>query len=206
MSILVYVGANRGISLSRLFRDYDYVYAFEPDPEIFIELYKSYSTYPWVTLVNAACSTYAGREDFYIYPNRVSSSLAPVADGIPTDELLAKTEVNVINLFDYLLERRINYIDYLVSDCQGSDLTILKTLKPLINSKSINRIMVETHNSNKDLYSGLSNGFDGFKTLLEANYEIEHVYLGRLDGQEVLESEIPHDEYEWDTVWKVKDA
>ena len=37
MSTLVYVGANYGNSLWNMIQDYDQVYAFEADPEIFSE-------------------------------------------------------------------------------------------------------------------------------------------------------------------------
>lgn len=45
--------------------------------------------------------------------------------------------------------------------------------------------------------------FDGFKNILNQNYEFIYGSLGRLDDLIVSENEIPADEYEWDSLWTV---
>lgn len=201
---LVYIGANLGYSLGIIAEQYDRVYAFEPYPEIFNGLISRLGHMNNITFVNAACADEVGKHNFYVYPNLVSSSLAPIAEGVPTDNLYEIIEVPTINLFDYLSDIGVTYIDTYISDCQGSDLTVLKTLKPYINNRAIGEIMCETHNDKLNLYSGLDNRFQGFKDLLDENYKIDCLRLGRLDSLEINESQLPADEYEWDTIWSLK--
>ena len=75
MKTLVYVGANVGMSLWHIFQEYDQVYVFEPDPEMFEQLKRKYKQFEWVTLINAAGSLEDGKATFYITNNRVASSL-----------------------------------------------------------------------------------------------------------------------------------
>lgn len=207
MKTLVYIGANVGSSLSGMVHKYDRVYAFEPDPELFETLSRNLSKHSWVTLVNAACSNTDGKQDFYVTPNRVSSSLADVTEyekqnGCPN--YLKKITVKTINLKKFLKENNVDYIDYYLSDTQGSDLNILKTIKNFVDDKKISELFIETHGNNWILYEGLDNRFDGFKEILSQNYEFIHASLGRLHGKIVSEKEIPEDEREWDSYWRLK--
>jgi FkbM family methyltransferase len=207
MTTLVYVGTNVGNSLWEIFDKYDSVYAFEADPEIFIQLNRRFKQFEWVTLVNAACSEFDGEQDFYVTPNRVSSSLADASSyekesGCP--EILKKITVKTINLGKYLKDNNVKYIDYYLSDIQGSDLNVLKTIKDFIDSKNIGELFLETHGNKIFIYDNLYNQFDGFKEILSENYEFVHASLGRLNGQLVSENEIPEGEKEWDSYWKLK--
>ena len=208
MSTLVYVGANVGSTLWTIFDKYDSVYVFEPDPEMFSELKKRFNQFEWVTLVNAACSEKKGKAQFFITPNRVSSSLSVVSTSTHDENHpqrdFKEIEVDTINLSEYLTEEGVEYIDYYLSDAQGSDLNILKTLKPFIDDKKIGEMYIETHGNGLYLYDELDNQFDGFKELLGENYKFEHASLGRLSGKIVEEDDIPEGEYEWDSVWSVK--
>lgn len=209
MTTLVYVGANIGTSLWNIFDQYDEVYAFEPDPEIFEVLYKKYRHFEWVTLVNAACGNKVDKTKFYVTPNRVSSSFGIVSTSTHPEDHSERNyreiEVDVINLFDYLSEKNVDYIDRYVSDAQGSDLNILKTMKKYIDEKRIGSMFIETHGNGLYLYDDLNNQFDGFKELLNENYEFQYASLGRLNDKIVSERDIPEGEYEWDSEWAVKD-
>lgn len=208
MKTLIYVGANTGDSLWSIFNGYDRVYAFEPDPEIFKTLSSKYKQFDWVTLVNAACGDKKSKEKFFVTPNRVSSSMGIVSSSTHDEDhpqrKYMEIEVDVINLYDYLVDNQVEYIDYYISDAQGSDLNILKTLKLFIDNKKIEKLFIETHGNNLFLYDGLNNQFDGFKELLYKNYNFIHASLGRLGGKIVKENEIPENEYEWDSYWEVK--
>lgn len=208
MTTLVYVGANTGDSLWHIFNQYDNVYAFEPDPEIFEVLNKKFRQFEWVTLVNAACGQEKGTAKFYVTPNRVSSSMSVVSTSTHDEDhpqrKYREIEVNVINLYEYLIEEGVDYIDYYVSDAQGSDLNILKTITNFVNEKKINQLYIETHGNGLYLYDGLNNQFNEFKELLSENYDFEYASLGRLGGKIVSEQDIPEGEYEWDSAWKVK--
>lgn len=208
MTTLVYVGTNVGNSLWEMFDKYDSVYAFEADPEMFVNLNRRFKQFEWVTLVNAACSEFDGEQDFYVTPNRVSSSLSDVS--LAEKELgcvpfLKKIIVKTINLSNYLKLNSINEIETYVSDIQGSDLNVLKTLKnDFIDTKKIKQIFVETHGNGFELYAGLDNQFDGFKTMLVDNYNFIHASLGSRNGKIVEEKDIPFGEKEWDSYWEVK--
>lgn len=120
MSTLVYVGANCGNSLWNMIQDYDRVYAFEADPEIFENLNRRFRQFEWVTLVNAACADEKGKAKFYITPNRVSSSLSTVSSTTHDEDhpqrQYREIEVNTINLYEYLLEEGVDFIDFYQSD------------------------------------------------------------------------------------------
>lgn len=205
MTTLVYVGANTGNSLWGIFDKFDKVYAFEPDPEMFQILNKKYRQFDWVTLINAACSSSDGEADFYITPNRVSSSLSNVnIEKYGGDSAFKVVKVKTINLAEYLKDNNVEYIDHYYSDCQGSDLNILKTIKEYINDKRIGELFIETHGDNIEIYDGLNNQFGGFKELLSENYEFVHASLGSQNGRMVQENDIPKGEKEWDSYWRLK--
>ena len=206
MKTLVYVGANVGSSLWSIFDKFDSVYVFEPDPEMFSTLKQRYKQFEWVTLVNAACSDSDGEKDFYITPNRVSSSLSDVdVETYGGTGSFKKIRVNTINLSDFLKKEKVDFIDFYYSDCQGSDYTVLSTMKSFIDDKKIHQLFVETHGDGIFLYKGLDNQFSNFKELLSDNYEFVHASLGRLNGKIVNESDIPEGEYEWDSLWHVRE-
>ena len=205
MSTLVYIGTNEGNSLWGIFAKFDKVYAFEPNPEVYKILRRRFRQFEWVTLINAACSTEDGETDLYVTPNLVSSSLSDVnTEKYGGDAASKKVTVKTLNLNNYLKKEGVDVIDLYYSDCQGSDLLILKTIQEYVDNKKIGQLYIETHGDGVELYKGLDNQFSGFKKVLSDNYKFEHASLGRLNGAIKLESEIPDDELEWDSLWSVK--
>jgi FkbM family methyltransferase len=206
MSTLVYIGTNEGDGLSEYIDLYDQVYAFEPDPEIFKILVDRFKDKTHAKFINCACSDTAGVKTLYVTENRHSTSLSELSDyslthGFSGGKSSFKTfEVNCVNLKDFFEENQINYIDTLITDCQGSDLSILKTIKSYIDDKKISEFFCETHAVSVELYSGLNNQFLGFKELLSENYEVKDFYL---DGKLVSKDGEPF--VEWDTHWILKD-
>jgi FkbM family methyltransferase len=174
---------------------------------MFEKLNRRFKQFEWVTLINAACSFEDGETSLYVTPNRVSTSLADVTEyekqnGCP--DYLKKITVKTVNLKKFLEDNEVDYIDYYLSDTQGSDLNILKTIKEFVDEKKIGELFIETHGNDWILYEGLYNKFEGFKKILSKNYEFVHASLGRLQGKVVSESEIPEDEREWDSYWRLK--
>jgi FkbM family methyltransferase len=231
MSTLIYIGANDGYTLWNLFDKFDKVYAFEPDPEVFSVLNKKFRQFESVTLVNAACSEFNGKSKFYVTNNRVASSLGSPSEEFQRDYLnrgapasvFSEIEVDTINLGEYLKNERVEFIDLYYSDCQGSDLNILKTMKEFIDDKKIGELFIETHGDNSEIYIGLNNQFRGFKKILEKNYEFVHACMGsygqgnaspsrvELDGKVVSEEHVLDvsdwgvSNPEWDSYWKLKE-
>ena len=205
MSTLVYIGANQGNSLWRIFDKFDKVYAFEPNPEVYDVLRKRFQQFEWVKLVNAACSKEDGETDLYVTPNIVSSSLSDVnTEKYGGEAASKKVTVKTLNLNNYLKEEGVETIDLYYSDCQGSDLSVLKTIQEYLDNKVIRQLYIETHGDGVELDNGLHNQFSGFKKILSENYKFEYASLGRLDGERKMESEIPDNELEWDSFWSVK--
>lgn len=231
MTTLVYIGANNGYTLWSLFDKFDKVYAFEPDPEVFSELNSKFRQFEWVTLVNAACSHSNGKSKFYVTNNKVASSLGNPSEEFQNDYLnrgapasvFSEILVDTINLGDYLKKEGVEFIDLYYSDCQGSDLTILKTMKEFVDDKKIGELFIETHGDNSEIYVGLDNQFSGFKNILEKNYQFIHACMGsygagnaspsrvKLDGQVVTEEYVSDvsdwgvSNPEWDSYWKLKE-
>jgi FkbM family methyltransferase len=206
MSTLVYIGTNEGESLKEYVDSYDKVYAFEPDPEIFNKLVDNFKDKDNILFVNAACSDTSGFKTLYVTENRHSTSLSELSNyslthGFSGGKSSFKTfNVFCVNLYDYFVENKIDYVDTLITDCQGSDLSILKTIKSYIDNKQIGELFCETHANAVELYSGLDNQFDGFKDLLFENYEVKDFYL---DGKLMSKQGEPF--VEWDTHWVLKD-
>jgi FkbM family methyltransferase len=141
---LIYIGANAGCSLANYIDKFEKIYAFEPDPEMFKILTDKYSKINNVKLINAACSLEDGEADLYITLNRVSTSLADLSNAekkLGSPEAIKIIKIKTINLNKFLKENNIEYIDYYLSDAQGSDLNILKTITEYIENKKNKRII-----------------------------------------------------------------
>jgi FkbM family methyltransferase len=215
---LVYCGTNNGNSLRALARQYETIYAFEPDPEMFAMCKGIMDGISGAHIFNLACSDKNGKATLYITPNRVATSLGESAAiwcpaGTPyggdtgryhpNDKSIKQVEVETINLGEFLKAKGVDTIDYYVSDCQGSDLTILRTMGDYLSQKKIKKLHLETF-ADVQLYEGLDNKFSGFKAILEPNYQIEAIVLGRIGQIVTDEKDIPAEELEWDTTWAVK--
>ena len=212
MKTLIYVGANRGFGLYRLLqkRQFDVIYAFEPDPEMFEQLKTNYSNVPQITCINAACSKETGPKTLYITENRVSSSLSDVnmsnqeqfgghSGGKPA---FKTTEIHSVNLKEFCMINNIKHIDMLVTDCQGSDYEILTTMKEFIDEKRIDELFCETHQDGVEMYVGLDNTFSQFKSILGENYKVSHFSA---DGHHIDANNLTelNKHMEWDTSWKL---
>jgi FkbM family methyltransferase len=215
MKTLVYVGANAGYGLYNTLMNssirFDKIYAFEPDPEIYKILKENFKNFLNINTINAGCSDQSGTKTLYVTENRVSSSLADVnmnnqnevgghSGGKPA---FKQVDVNIINLYDFCEQNNIKEIDLLVTDCQGSDYTILKTMEPLLKERKIKNLFCETHRDGFEIYNGLDNSFSKFKELLNENYEIDF-FMADINYVDKNNTEELFKHIEWDTMWKLK--
>jgi len=204
---LVYVGMHRGDGFERLFRRFERSIGIEANPELFRALQRRYRRYPYVALYNVAAAAEAGHARFNISSNDgKSSSLGEFrADWTQrkTGQVRMDGSIRVpcVNLYEFLQEQGIRHIDYYLSDIQGMDLTVLKTLRPLIEQRAIGRIQCEVaKDAYGNVYAGLeTNGQSGFEELLGKHYELAgtgwgQVREGRFDGT-------PEDWWEMDCLW-----
>ncbi|MDC9727545.1 MAG: hypothetical protein PSN35_06900 [Candidatus Thioglobus sp.] len=119
-------------------------------------------------------------------------------------EMIRVIKVPCINLYNFLQQHNIDLIEDYISDIQGFDLQVLKTLKPYIDKKKIKNITCEVlKNKNTAIYSNLpNNSEEGFNLLLNDNYECVAKGAGILiDGDF---SGVPDEWWEMDCKWRVK--
>lgn len=113
-------------------------------------------------------------------------------------------KVPCVNLMDFLAEHGIDHIDHYVSDIQGMDLTVLKTLAPMIEQGRITAITSEVaKDGRRNIYGSLpSNEFKDFQVFLGDRYELVAQGWGQLtDG---VFADVPEEWWEMDCRWRLK--
>lgn len=205
--VLIYAGLHKGRGFDRKFYKHEISFGFEANPELFKVLQEKYSKYKNVYILNAAVADYDGTIKFNISSNGgESSSIGSFDEDWNNDIKMEKTiTVECVNLNNFLKNRKIYFIDNYISDIQGMDLTVLKTLKPLIDTKKIGCITSEvTIDSKKNIYSDLpDNSEKGFEKLLSNNYQLVSKGWGVLKDGEF--KKVPDDWWEMDCRWRTRE-
>ncbi|MDD9805990.1 MAG: FkbM family methyltransferase [Gammaproteobacteria bacterium] len=205
--VLVYVGLHTGRSFRPLFHRYRVCYGFEANPELFAELQEEYRSCPNVRLFNLAAADRDGEIEFNITSNDggASSSIGRLDENFNDEIRIVKTiRVPCVNLCRFLEQQGVDYIDDYISDIQGMDLEVLKTLEPLIRRGRIGSISCEvTKDKYRNCYSDLPDNHEAaFNRLLSANYTLAAKGWGILkDGQF---NEVPEHWWEMDCKWNLK--
>jgi len=207
--VLVYVGLHRGESLNLIFLNYRTCYCFEANPDLFPDLQKRYGKFPHVKLFNVAVTNYDGEIEFNISNNDGASSsvgefrrdfLSSQADQL---SMVQKIKVPCINLYNFLRKEGILFIDDYISDIQGMDLTVLKSLKPLIDTGRIGSISCEVAKDEKmNIYNLPDNSETGFQSILHDNYVMVAKGWGLLTENGF--AEVKANWWEMDCKWKLK--
>lgn len=204
--VLFYLGMYKGAHFYEIFRKYKICYGFEANPELFCELKEKYKNFPHVKVFNVAVTGNNGETQFHISNNGGESSSVGIFDeNFPNDIEIEKTiNVQSINLYDFIQNNNIKYINDYISDIQGMDLEVLKTLKPLIDQKKIYTITCEvTKDRYRNIYKDLpDNSESGFKALLEKNYLCIAKGWGLLE--EGNYQEVPETWWEMDCKWRAR--
>ena len=209
--VLVYAGAHVGGSLSQHLNNFDTIFAFEANPWFCEHMRSIFKQYKNLHVVNAAlCKVHGEKVVFNISKNNGDSSslLMPNKDNPLHDLIQPSMQVLVdgVNLGIFLAERGIEKIDTYISDLQGYDYEVLKTLKPLIDRGAINTIECEVEKTDKPpiyVVEGIERNIEeNFNTILGKNYEKVATGWGRLtDG---VFANVPDNWCEWDVRWKLK--
>ena len=222
-NILLYLGMHRGNGFDSLFIDYKKCYCFEANPKLVNFLKKKYKFCRNVEIIHAALTDSDSENiTLNISNNEVSSSIGKLkkewSDNTPQMfhlnekiTMVSKVKVPALNLNDFLKEKKIDFIDTYISDIQGIDLQILKTIKSYIHEKKIETIISET---TKDEYGNIhedlpDNSENGFIRLLSKNYEM--VGKGIFEAGEMKEipvfiwgNQFKELVWEFDTMWRMK--
>ena len=213
-NILFLVGADPGGELNILYPGYRKCYVFEANPDRYRKLNNKFSEHRHIHLYNVAVADYDGEIEFNISSNNngASSSVGNFNEkwrqgnvSASNDIAMIKTiKVPCINLLNFCKENGIDYIDDYISDIQGMDLQVLKTLKPMIDKKRIGTIKCEvTKDKFKNIYYDLpDNSETGYVNLVGENYELVAKGYGLLKNCQF--DRIPEKAWEMDCKWKVK--
>jgi FkbM family methyltransferase len=205
MATLLYLGAHQGGSLAEMAGAFQRVIAFEANPRN-CDILRA--RLPQVEVVHAAVCETAGTVAFNLSSNDGASSslgtfrqewLALRTDGLAMAERIV---VPSVNLFDFCVAHGVDEIESYVSDLQGMDLTVLRTMAPYLARKKIRRIQCETTKDGfGNIYGDLpGNELRGFRELLEPHgYSLVGTGWGPL--REGVFSAVPDDWWELDTLW-----
>ena len=205
---LVYVGMHRGGGFEQIFRRYKRCYGFEANPELFKTLEEKFGDCPGVKLFNVAVADHDGELEFNISSNDgESSSIGHFSEDwnhFKSGDIAMTSTITVpcINLCRFLRDEKVRVIDDYVSDIQGFDLEVLKTLKPLLDAKKIHSITCEVAKDTNIYHDLPDNSEEGFDALLRENYECVAKGWGVLTDGEF--SDVPEDWWEMDCKWRKK--
>ena len=208
--VLIFLGADPDGTFNLMYNGFEKCYVFEANPDRYKQLQIKYKNYSNIFLYNLALTDYNGEIKFNISNNNngASSSIGEFDKnwqekyGSKKIEMVKTITVPCVNLFSFIKQKNISFIDEYVSDIQGMDLTVLKTIKPLIDNKMVGSITCEV-TKDKYVYSDLSdNSEDGFDNLLNHNYVLIAKGWGVLEDNVI--NDIPEDSWEMDCKWVVK--
>lgn len=208
---LFYLGANRGYGLKYALslRNYEKVYVFEALPEYAELLARDFACHTHIQVLNYAVAEQNGKAKFYVSSNNgESSSFARPKQHWELSQSIdfsQEIEVATINLFDFCKDNKIDGIYTYISDIQGMDLTVLRTMEPLLKKRAIRYIQCETaRDAYGNIYEGLpDNSLGGFYKLLGDDYNLVSIGGGVLEEGKF--GQVTDGWWEFDALWKAKE-
>lgn len=174
--IIINVGANQGDAFNKFVDNNTIIYAFEPTHELLSKyLYPKSENNSNIIIIPFAVDIENTFKIFNIsgQSDWGCSSLYEFSDDIedkwPNRTDFKKTHsyiVPTITLYDFCEIYKIDKIDYLLIDAQGSDFNVLKSLKDKINI--VEEGVIEASN-NVDLYKNVNNRIEDIREYLISN-------------------------------------
>lgn len=174
--IIINVGANQGDAFNKFVDNNTIIYAFEPTHELLSKyLYPKSENNSNIIIIPFAVDIENTFKIFNIsgQADWGCSSLYEFSDDIedkwPNRTDFKKTHsyiVPTITLYDFCEIYKIDKIDYLLIDAQGSDFNVLKSLKDKINI--VEEGVIEASN-NVDLYKNVNNRIEDIRDYLITN-------------------------------------
>lgn len=145
MKIGIDIGAWVGDTLN-IFKDFDLVYAFEPNKFAFEKLKNNVGNDSKYKLFDIAVSNFTGTQQFHAMESEgLSSLLIYDEDGEFAQEIQRRSsgeniakiketyDVKTIRLSDFFEQENITHVDYLKIDAQGCDLLVIESLGDKVN-------------------------------------------------------------------------
>jgi len=205
--VLVYLGVHRGKGLSRICGRYRKVYCFEANPKMAAKLRRRFAWRKHVEVVEAAVTGVDGTVTFNVSSrNGAASSVGNFSEdfpGVQSGRLFVSETITVpaLDLNRFLRERCVTRISAYVSDIQGYDLTVLKTMRTWLEEGRIDEITSEVA-KDRNIYSDLpDNSLKGFSALLDQNYTLV------AQGWSILQDGVfnpPEASWEMDCRWRLR--
>lgn len=168
------IGANIGISsvaIARKIGGRGKLYSFEPLPQYFDVLKENISSNGLenVEVYKLAVTEQVGRASFY---------QKGLSSGIVFEEGAKKFEVPTTNIDRFLSEEKIERIDLINMDCEGSELLVLKGAKETLQKNKV-KIFCEIHH---DFLKQLGQSVEDLVQYLQAlEFQIHSVSLNDLE-------------------------
>ena len=168
MKKLIYCGAHVGSSLSKMVAGFDMIDVFEANKDLAARLQMRFSSEVSsgkMRIHNKAVGVEKGSMTFHVYGHDGGSGsvgeMNPEAVKVighcwPKGHLDLHGEYNVevVNLCDFCFEAGIDFIDVLVLDVQGMDVSVLETMEPYLVTGSISKIQLEVDSDTTSHYLG----------------------------------------------------
>lgn len=208
--VLVIIGAEPWGELAILHAGYRNCYVFEANPSRFKRLQKHYANHKHIHLHHCAVTDYNGEISFNISSNNDGASSSVGTFNQEWQQTLPHLDVRMvdtitvpcINLMDFCRSNNIHYIDDYISDIQGMDLQVLKTMEPLLREGKIGSVKCEVaRDAFGNVYQDLpDNSEHGFRSLLDGQYRLVARGYGLLNDGHF--EEIPSNAWEMDCKWR----
>jgi FkbM family methyltransferase len=155
------VGPNKGdADLQAVCDLHQEMFLFEPMPDAAEWLVRNNADSA-IHVIQAACGVSAGHSKMNVYNNGLSTSFGvctvQAAECYSGHDLTLQgvIDVNVVNLYEYFTQRGIDGLETLLTDAQGMDLTILKTVTPWLQQGKLRTIICEADQEGFSHYDGL---------------------------------------------------
>tara|TARA_B100000029_G_scaffold495957_1_gene561594 strand:- start:249 stop:962 length:714 start_codon:yes stop_codon:yes gene_type:complete len=130
-SLFFDVGAHEGSVTSEIYNTYKCnIYSFEPDKETYNNLASIYEENDKVSIYNFALSNFSGRAS-------IDTEYGSESFKLINDENSSNNNVEVKNIVEFISDNKLEKIDVLKLNVEGSEFEILNIL---ISSKFINKI------------------------------------------------------------------
>lgn len=161
--IVFEVGANKGTDTSKFLANECMVYAFEPTPELILELKNKFKTHPGYMPVPLAVDTenkwstfnIAGSADWGCSSiHEFNPNIHKEWEGRPDFNVTDQCRVMTIRLDTFMQIYNISHIDYLWIDAQGNDFRVLQSLGDRVKDVAAGRCEVAL---NVNLYDKVDN-------------------------------------------------
>lgn len=146
--VVVDIGFNYGLfSITSLRYKPSRIIAFEPNPTL-VKTFNHFFKTSIVELHQKAVSNKNGKTIFY---ENLIPGMSTIYQDINTDHVGNSYDVDIISFNDFIIENKIDKIDYLKVDCEGAEYDIFDSIHDKYLSTQINKIAIEFHHVITDI-------------------------------------------------------